>query len=371
MLTSILSQLMLHRSNNASPCFLKHLILRHFRGYDHAEISFSPHINVIHGHNGQGKSNLLEAIYFLSTGRSFRTRSLADLIQLGATHFYLEAHFHKDSVDQTLKVYYDKATRKIQYNASTYTQLSSLLGLIPQVLISPEDHQLINGSPAERRRFIDLHIAQQNSTYLHHLSRYYQAMKQRNLLFKHPDCSSMPAWEQIMAPSAAYLMQERMQALSHLSPFLHQWMRTFSHEQESLKVTYQPSLSAEHLLTKWALGREEERRVKSTLWGPHRDDLDFCINEKPAKLFASEGQKRCGSTALRFAEWERLATHLNGQPLLSIDDFGIQLDAERSLLTQSQLTQFGQVFLTTPIPIALTSAQFIRVERGRLQVGMT
>ena len=115
---------------------LKRLLLRNFRNYKQAEAVFSPSINLIQGDNGQGKTNLLEAIHLVSTGRSFRTHAIADLIGFGEKFFYLEAEFDKDGISQTLKIYYDENTRKVQYNETVYTTLNSLLGILPSVLLS-------------------------------------------------------------------------------------------------------------------------------------------------------------------------------------------------------------------------------------------
>ncbi len=353
---------------------LQHLVLRHFRSYEHAEISFSPSVNLIHGKNGHGKTNLLEAIYLISTGRSFRTRRLQDLIRFGASHFYLEAHFTKNAIPQTLKIYCDPTTRRVHYNETTSTHFSSLLGILPHILLAPDDHDLINGSPATRRRFIDLHMAQLDPLYLHHLGRYFKAMKHRNHLLRSQQLSSISAWEQIMAPAAAYLVTKRKEALTHLAPHLTQWMHIFSGGKEKLHTTYltQPLLDptdSHQFLNQWTENRSKESRLGSTLYGPHRDDMAIHIAGQEAKSFASEGQKRCAATAFRFAEWERFHQHLGQTPLLSIDDFGIQLDAERIPLLHKQLFQFGQVFLTTPHPItAHASTQFIHVEDGRLHL---
>ncbi|MGE5195697.1 MAG: DNA replication/repair protein RecF, partial [Anaerolineae bacterium] len=139
---------------------LQHLYIRNFRNYEEAEVSFSSGINLIHGPNAEGKTNLLEAIYLLSTGSSFRTLYLSELICYKQPHFYLEAHMLKDGLTQTIKISFDGKIRYLQYNHTTYASFAPLLGLFPTVLFAPEDIALINGAPSERRRFLDLHIAQ-------------------------------------------------------------------------------------------------------------------------------------------------------------------------------------------------------------------
>jgi DNA replication and repair protein RecF len=349
--------------------WLQHLVLRNFRNYEQAQVSFDPFVNVIYGENGQGKTNLLEAIHLISTGRSFRTKRLSDLIREGASYFYLEAHFHKDGISQSLKVYYDEQSRKVQLNNTVYSHLTSLLGTLPHVLLSPEDHALMSGSPADRRKFIDLHIAQSDPLYVYHLSRYFRALKQRNYLLKSRAEGTLSAWEAAMAPSAAYLIEKRKEAILHLSSPINQWMKDLSQDKDTLSAHYAcscpmksraESLSA-HLLEQWEKARKREIYLGSTSLGPHRDDLTITISDKDAKNFSSEGQKRCGSAALRFAQWEQLSQWIEAKPLLGIDDFGIQLDPERQRLLQGKLASFGQVFLTTPSALVIEPAHSLWV----------
>jgi DNA replication and repair protein RecF len=339
--------------------FLKRLLLRNFRNYKQAETVFSPSVNLIQGENGQGKTNLLEAIHLVSTGRSFRAHSLSDLISFGQSFFYLEAEFYKEGVTQSLKVYYDEQTRKVQYNETVYATLNSLLGILPSVLLSPDDLSLVSGNPAERRRFLDLHIAQTDPLYVHHLGRYFKAMKQRNHLLRSKTESSIQAWEQMMAHSASYLVQKRKKAAAALRDPCSRWMGILSQKKDSIEVGYQSSLpplplhcdAVEHFQQVWQKMRPKEMHIGATLVGPHRDDLSIHLSEKSAKVFSSEGQKRSCISSLRFAEWEQMSEILGYPPILGIDDFGIQLDQGRRMQLKGHLSQFSQVFLTSPVQL--------------------
>lgn len=330
------------------------LKLQNFRNYQKLELSFSPQVNVFWGNNGQGKTNLLEAIHVLSTGRSFRTHRLQDMVREGETFFYIEGHFSKDDISHSLKIYYDNTTRKIIYNETAYSHFSSVLGILPSVILSPDDLSLINGSPGERRRFLDLHIAQIDPLYLFYLSRYYKAMKQRNELLRSQSLETLSAWEQVMAPAASYLIIKRKQTAALLEGSASQWMTLFSQNREDLKLAYSVLQDAkdEDLSTKlcshWQKMRSKEMQYGATLTGPHRDDLSILLCGRQAKYFFSEGQKRSCTTSLRFAQWEHMTNLLGTPPILSIDDFGIQLDSERHKQLREQITRFGQVFLTCP-----------------------
>lgn len=329
--------------------YLKRLLLRNFRNYSHAEVVFSPFVNLIQGENGQGKTNLLEAIHFLSTGRSFRA-NLADLISFGERFFYLEGEFYKDGITQSIKVYYDENTRKVQYNQTIHQTLTSLLGILPSTLLSPDDLSLISGSPAERRRFLDIHIAQTDPLYVHHLGRYFKAMKQRNHLLRLKSDVSIEAWEQMMAQSAVYIIAKRRSAVEALKSPASKWMGILSRDLDAMSIHYQPSLNeVEGDQNIWRKHRAREMLLGSTQLGPHRDDLRVDLAGKPAKVFSSEGQKRSCISSLRFAEWEQMAGVLGHPPILGIDDFGIQLDKERQMQLKTHLLKFNQVFLTSPV----------------------
>ena len=314
-------------------------------------------MNIIVGKNGAGKTNLLEAIYLLSTGQSFRTPHLSDLIYNGASEFSIEAHFEKDQVTQTLSLGFDGSKRKITYNNTHYSSFSHLLGIIPSVLYSPKDIELITGAPSDRRRFLNIQIAQSDPLYVYHLTRYHKAMKHRNALLKIRKEETMCSWEKMMALSATYLIEKREQVVQSLSPILHTFAKQLSRDNDLFGLTYSPSISmkkiggnvTEGIESIFKKQRAKELLLGTTLNGPHRDDIGITYQNKEAKIYSSEGQKRTCISALKIAEWSHLAKYSGIKPLLSIDDFGVHLDENRSEDLHLQLQSFGQVFITTPI----------------------
>lgn len=329
--------------------FLESLYLKNFRNLKESKIVFSPTVNLIEGDNAQGKTSLLEAIIFLSTGRSFRTRIMKELIAHGASFFYLEAHFIKEGISQTIKASYDGTFRKLQINQTAYQTFTPLLGLLPHVLYAPEDISLVTGTPQEKRRFLDLYLAQTDPLYLHHLTRYYHAMKQRNALLKLQTEETLQSWEEIMALASQYLIETRHRAIEALNLPLAVAMGSLSQDQDFLNLSYHPSLQpSSSYLSQFQTARVREKQVGYTLVGPHRDDLHLTLNDHSAKLFSSEVQKRCATVSLRFAEWHQKQLQIGYPPLLSIDDFGVHLDSKRHFLLQKQMEGKGQVFLTSP-----------------------
>lgn len=319
------------------------LYLRRFRNYQETTLEFGPRINLIQGKNALGKTNLLEAIYLIGTGRSFRTLYLKELIQQEAPFFFLEAEFVKDRIVQQVRLSFDGQVKRLDYNHTSYAHFTNLLGLLPIVLLAPEDVAIVIGAPADRRRFLDIHLAQSDPLYVHHLSRYHKALKQRNFLLKKKCEDSLGTWETLMVVSAAYLCQRRKEALITLAPHLKRAMLELSSQQDTLEIGYLPSYTDNYLPY-----RSKEFLFGSTLVGPHRDDLNILINEKPARSFASQGQLRSAVAALRLAEWRQLQEFHEVPPLFCIDDFGVHLDSERQKLLFAKLTSFGQVFLTSP-----------------------
>lgn len=356
------------------------LYLRNFRNYEEASIVFSPKINYIYGGNAQGKTNLLEAIYLLITGRSFRTHHLTELIRFGASAFFLEAYFEKNGIEQVLKMSCDKEGRKIWHNATAITSLSTLLGILQGVVLSPEDRELIRGSPSIRRQFLDLQIAIASPLYLHHLARFCRAMKQRNALLKEPSEKTIEVWEEQMAYSAAYLTLEREKVVKALEIFGKPLQSALSGGKDELSLSYKSSALTvsdketdslqSYFLMQMRKLRAREREIGSTLTGPHRDDLEILLYEKEARYFASEGQKRCCTAALRLAEWLRLKEAVGEAPIMCIDDATISLDPSREHHLYSQLGELGQVFLTSPHRDAflLNETCFIQVEGGHFKL---
>lgn len=335
---------------------LKTLRLHNFRNYSDETISFSPRLNIISGPNAQGKTNLIEAIYLLSTGRSFRTAHLKELIKQGETYFLIEAEIVKDLVAQTIKIYFDEKQKKVLHNSNPLPSLTSLLGIFPSVMHSPYDIDLITGAPALRRRFLNLHIAQYDPQYVHHLSRYFKALKQRNFLLKTQNINTIEIWEHEMAKSAAYLTLKRAKMVVQLNDPTNEIMQTLSSKKEDVILNYTPALSCssnahetyELYLKQLQKDRKKDLMIRTTTHGSHRDDFTCYINNKNAKIFASEGQKRCFISAIRLAEYNLLCKRLQSPAIMNIDDIGMHLDANRQSSLKSHVTKLNQVFITLP-----------------------
>lgn len=325
---------------------LKTLRLHNFRNFNDEVIEFNPSLNIICGGNAQGKTNLLEAIFLLSTGRSFRTFQLKDLIKHGEKYFLIEAEIVKDLVAQTIKIYFDETQKKIQHNSTLIPSFTSLLGIMQSVLHAPCDIDIISGLPNIRRRFLNLHIAQWDPLYVHHLARFSKALKQRNFLLKNPQ-ENIEIWEIEMAKSAAYLTEKRRKMLQELNSPLNDIMQILSQKKESIHLHYVSSIS-DNYLAQLEKSRKKDSILGVTQIGPHRDDFISYIDKKLLKLFASEGQKRTFTLSLRLAEYRLLSDRIKSLPLLSLDDFGSHLDEARQHELKALIQNLTQVFITLP-----------------------
>lgn len=330
-----------------SELYFKSLYLRNFRNFEESDIQLDPGINWIHGKNAQGKTNLLEAVHLISTGRSFRTSHLKELIRHGASFFYLEAEIVNQGVSQKIKLSFDGEEKRLHVDGSLYKTFQPLLGNMPFILYASTDTDLIMGGPLIRRKFLNFHLGQSDPLYVHHLTRYVRAMKQRNCLLRADSDSSIQYWEEEMARSALYLYQARHSFLEELKKPLRVFSQIFTEDQESYEVSFLPSFPAEYL-QQLQKNRWKEKKIGLTLLGPHRDDLAFLLQEKEMKTFGSEGQKKTVIAALRLSEWEIFFQKLQIPPIMGIDDLCVSLDATRQTLFLEELFKRGQVFITSP-----------------------
>lgn len=345
---------------------LQTLLLRNFRNYKEETLTFSPKKNLIFGENAQGKTNLIEAISLVTTGRSHRTSHLTECIAFDESFFYLEALFIKDGVEQTVKLYYSRAKRSLTIDGKTRSSFSPLIGINPSVLHTPNDLLLITSTPSLRRKLFDLHISSHDRDYLFALIRYYKAKKQRDHLLKTKIVDAIDCFEEQMSDYAKVIKTKREAMIDQLQPYFSSFAQKLLCNQ-NLKISFLPSAS-DTLLQLLQSNRQKEMILGSTLQGPHRDDFAFSIEDKLAKAFASEGQKRACILALRLAEYQRLKTYSKNL-LFCIDDMATHFDPKRQERLKEVLEDLDQVILTLPDPdtkLAIADKKFL-VTSGRVE----
>lgn len=329
---------------------LAHLRLRDFRNYARLDANFGPGFHLLLGANAQGKTNILEAIYLLATLRSFRGIGSAQMVRHGAKGYFVGATVVSQTSHE-VKMYWSATERKLSLDSQPVRRLTDYLGTLRAVVFCTEDLQLVKGTARTRRRFLDLLLAQTQPAYLPLLQRYALALRSRNSLLKQraPDPALLDSFSHELVSVGTQLIAARRELLPRISPLARLAYRRISHDAEELRLEYQPSVKADFAV-ELARARDRERAYRSTLVGPHRDELALLLNERPAAQFGSEGQKRTLAVALKMAQAEYLTGILGSPPVLLIDDVMGELDAQRRagllpLLERAHHAR-GQVFMT-------------------------
>lgn len=337
---------------------LQKISIVNYKNIREASLELSPKINCLIGHNGAGKTNLLDAIYFLSFCRSafYHQDSLA--ITHGQEFFVLEGEYSNDTDNANVdveKIYcgLKRGTKKrFKRNGKEYKRLSQHIGLIPVIMVSPSDSILVEGGSEERRRLMDMVIAQYNPLYIDDLANYNKALQQRNALLKQeqePDTSLMEILEMQMAEAGERIYTQRQQYVEQMSPVLSEIYRKISGDKETVELNYVSHCQRGPLFDVISRDRYKDRAVGYSLHGIHRDDLEMHINGYPIRREGSQGQTKSFVIALKIAQFDFLRrTHSNTTPLLLLDDVFDKLDASRveRIIDMVAGEGYGQIFIT-------------------------
>jgi DNA replication and repair protein RecF len=361
-----------------------------FRNLHLVRAQFPPGLNLIYGANAQGKTNLLEAVYLLVTGRSFRTTAEREMIPWIRDNYeatVVRARVAKRSGEERFLVTFNQREKNVIVNGEPILRLGELIGRINAVLFTPADLELVRGAPATRRRFMDIELSQVSRPYLHHLQRYDLALRQRNALLKQHQHrpklrEELRIWDEQLVAHGAQLSVARMEMLLRLSTAAQQSYNIIAASAEELKLLYRPSpagvnesgdaseLSA-RLAETLCNSMDEDIRRGATSIGPHRDDFDFLLSGHNARDFGSQGQQRSCVLALKLAELEYMESVTREPPLLLLDDLMSELDEHRRGALLGNLKPGIQTFITTtekePVIALATPAATFQMQEGELR----
>lgn len=332
---------------------LSTLSLESFRNYDDLGLDLGPGLNIVEGPNAQGKTNLLEAIYLLSTTRLLRGQRDSEAIKEGSTRARVSAL--TADTDSKIEVVLERGLKKkVQLNGLGLPRAADIMGRLPAVCISAVDMEIVRGEPADRRMFLDLDLSGLYPSYLRHFAAYKRALEQRNALLKDArerpvSSSAFEPWEVHLAEHGVAIRKFRMDYVGQLSEVAQ--LRHFTMgEGERLTMTYSlkdEGLDADSLLDELQRSRSHDIVRGSTGTGPHRDDLSIMIDGKEARLFGSQGQQRTSVVSIKLASLDVLTQQLGAPPLLLMDDIFSDLDLRRrSLLVEIVIEHAGQALLT-------------------------
>lgn len=343
-----------------------HLSLSNFRNYIRLELDLPPHIMVLQGDNAQGKTNFLEAIYFLATTRSPHAASDFELINWLATKekpsvsrltteleradrsHRVEIALRGKTTEADLPIYVQK---HIRING-VVRHAAELIGIVNAVLFSPKDIELVGGEPALRRHYLDITDSQVDRHYLRSLRRYNRVLLQRNhllrLIAEHRASSSeLHFWDRELVETGSYLIAQRKQMVAELDELIGAIHGQLTGGQERLKLVYRGSVSEEGFAPALCSIRDKELAQGMTLVGPHRDDLRFLVNEIDMGIYGSRGQERTIALSLKLAEAQFMALRSGDSPILLLDDVLSELDRERRHHLLHTVSGYQQVIITT------------------------
>ena len=362
------------------------LSLKDYRNFERLSLELPPAGLAIVGENGQGKTNLLEAIYYLNLLRSARGARDVDVVRFDASGFFIEAQVRVPE-PRTLSIGFERAGRrkKVRRDGAVVDRMSDALGALPAVMFSPSDVELVSGAPGARRRYLDIMLALTSRGYLHALQQYRAALERRNAALrtaaKHAreSTAGIAVWEQPLAEHGATLIRtrrawvarvqsrfaERCAAIGERLPMDLRYVTGVNANAESLELALGDALAAR---------RAADLRMGVTLVGPHRDDLAMLLAGRELRAFGSAGQQRTAAIALRTLEAESVREARGASPVFLLDDPFAELDARRATRVLELLREigFGQTILTVPreadIPSELTFLTRVRVAGGRVDV---
>ena len=336
---------------------LRKLTLRHFRNVGFGALELSGRRHFLVGPNGQGKTNTLEAAGYLTALRSFRSADNKVLISRGQHTAAIAAEIeHEKLGDTRVTIKLRRDGKELWCDQTRITRLGDFLGRFPTVVFSSQDQLLVRGSPALRRRWLDLTLAAMDPEYFRALQVYSRALASRNALLKRGAAvdKELAAFEQSLAPAAAELIARREAGLVALGAALKSNYAKLCDGAEPAGLGYEPSFamaSAEALLARWEAGRARDAQFRTTLVGPHRDDFCFSVRGTPARDFASEGQQRSLVLALRLAQAAWFAEKSGVRPVLLADDVLGELDPARRHRFWTAVDPESQVIATgTALP---------------------
>ncbi|MBQ2769520.1 MAG: DNA replication/repair protein RecF [Clostridia bacterium] len=358
---------------------IKKLFLQNFRNYERETFDFSDGLNVLFGKNAQGKTNCAEAVFYLCTGASLRIRHDKQLIKTGADHAEIRAEAENRYGKVVIEATIFENKREIRVNGGKISKNADLMGHINSVFFSPGELRLIQDGPDERRRFMNISIAQTSAPYYTALLRYNRILDQRNSLLKNRDVEmvldTLPVWDEQLCKYAALIVKKREEFIEKLAPFAKEYHAFLTDGAEELLVKpdrrYVGSEEeiAASLKRRLADNYEKDLRLGFTTVGPHRDDLDVIINGLDAKAYASQGQMRTAALALKLAEVRIFKELSTEYPILILDDVMSELDLKRRKKLLQCVADLQTILTCTHTERVLYGAECnkIRIENGKIK----
>lgn len=335
--------------------YIQQLSLINYKNFDQADLSFSEKLNCFIGNNGVGKTNLLDAIYYLSFCKSYFTSIEGMNIKHDTDFFVIQGTYSRSGSTENIYCGLKKQKKKLfKRNDKAYKKLAQHIGLLPLVMVSPADINLIIGGSDERRRFMDGVISQYDKQYLDTLLKYNRVINQRNILLKqfaeknYFDNDSLEIWDEQLAHYGSIISNKRKHFIEDFLPVFQNYYSSISEDKESVNLKYTTQLDNNDFLTLIAENRPKDRVVKYSTVGTHKDDLDFYLGNYSMRKLGSQGQQKTFLIALKLAQYAFIQKVSGLKPILLLDDIFDKLDAHRvkQIIAITSSKEFGQIFVT-------------------------
>lgn len=334
---------------------IQKLFLTNFKNHSEKIFEFSPQINCFVGNNGVGKTNVLDALHYLSVGKSFLGNTDPNNVMTGADFFTIEGEIFDGEKENIIKIQQPKEAKKIiRKNDKTYDRIADHIGFLPCVIISPYDSNLISDSGESRRRFLDSMISQTDREYLFNLIQYQKTIQQRNALLKsfaknrYFDAESLEIYQEPLIRFGTNIYEKRKEFIASILPLIQNYYEIISNGNEMVSVIYQSDLQENTFLNLLTQNLEKDRILTYTSKGIHKDDLIFEMNGNLLKRTGSQGQQKSFLVALKLSQMNRIKEITAKTPILLLDDIFDKLDDSRvsQLIELVNRESFGQIFIT-------------------------
>lgn len=350
--------------------YLSSISIENYRNIPVATFTPDRHLSVLYGLNGQGKTNLLESVYLLGNGRSFRTAKVSDLIRHGESAAMVRGTVCGGGSENRISIHLSGAVRKVAVDGKNIQSAADLQGRLPVVVFSPDDIAMVKLGPETRRRYLDRLLYTCNRRFLQQYHTYYRTLKQRNALLRSGNRSGLEEWTEHLIAAGTELIACRRQFVDTIAALFKETHISITGGGEEVGLRYRPDLLPEEYRDLMERGREQDVRQGATGRGPHRDDLQFLIGDRPLRLFGSQGQQRSFVLALKMTELYHLRGIFGDYPVLLLDDMASELDRQRIHHLMTFLTgERIQTIVTTTDPDLLPAELFDSCSRFRVEDG--
>ena len=314
--------------------WIKNIKIKNFRNYNQEEINLEKNINIFYGKNSQGKTNIIEAIFLCSLGKSFRAKKDNEMIKLNEENAIVEIEYEKSDRDGKIKIEIGNK-KNIYLNGIKIKKLSELLGNLNIVIFTPDDINILKGGPQNRRRFLDIMISQLRPNYMHILNLYLKTIEQRNKYLRqikeeHKDENLLEIWDEKLAEYAVKIYEYRKEFIEKIIKKINIIHKNITNGEEQIELEYITECDNKEKYLQLLKERRKLDIIKGfTTKGIHRDDFVIYINKKEIKIFGSQGQNRTAMLSLKLAELQVIYDEIGEYPILLLDDFMSELDRTR------------------------------------------